>query len=248
MKASTKNKNSFKWKKLTPQQYQEFIDIKRHWKKWEDKHQTLYMAIGLCVSLLFVNAAFMWKTQDTQRILEFSRVDSDLNELIDIPLSKQPPPPPPKKTVDLFVIKEVEEEVIEEIEVNLDVEINEQTTIEDIVYEAPSQEEDADELFTVVEKFPAPAGGMKAFNEYLSKNIKYPKSAMRLGISGRVFLKFVVERDGSLTDIRVVKGVGGGCDKEAIRVLSSAPAWEPGKQRGRPVRVSMILPITFVMR
>ncbi|MEP1097371.1 MAG: energy transducer TonB [Cyclobacteriaceae bacterium] len=246
MKASAKKK-SFKWKKLTPKQYQEFIDIKRYWKKWNSRHHTLYLAIGFCVSLLFVNAAFMWKTPDTIRILEFSRADNDLNELLDIPISKQPPPPPPKKTVDLFIIKEVEEEIIEEIEVRLDVEINEETTIEDIVYEIPVEEEDADELFTVVENFPEPVGGMRAFNEYLAKNIKYPRQAMRLGVSGRVFLKFVVERDGSLTDIRVVKGIGGGCDKEAIRVLSNAPAWQPGKQRGRPVRVSMILPISFVM-
>jgi len=247
MKASKKDRNSLKWKKLTRKQYQEFIDIKRYWKKWEDKHHTLYMAIGLCVSLLFVNAAFMWKTEDTQSILEFSRADTDLNELLDIPISKQPPPPPPKKTVDLFVIKEVEEEVIEEIEVKLDVEINEQSVIEEIVYEEPV-EEVVDEIFTIVENFPRPQGGMKAFNEYLYTSIKYPNFALRMGISGRVFLKFIVERDGSLTDIEVVKGIGGGCDKEAVRVLSEAPAWEPGKQRGQAVRVSMILPVTFVLK
>lgn len=73
----------------------------------------------------------------------------------------------------------------------------------------------------------------------------YPHRAQRMGIEGWVFVEFVVERDGSLTDIKVVKGIGGGCDDEAIRVISQAPKWNAGKQRGRSVRVRMVMPIMF---
>ena len=75
--------------------------------------------------------------------------------------------------------------------------------------------------------------------------MKYPNQARRMGIEGRVFVQFVVDKDGQLTEIKAVKGIGAGCDEEAVRVLKSAPKWKPGKQRGRPVKVRMILPITF---
>lgn len=240
-------KSKFEWRKLSAQQYQDLIDIKRYWRQWNHSHHFLFLSIGMCISLLFVNAAFSWRTEVEPKILDFSRMDTDLNELLEIPVSKQPPPPPPKKAVDLFVIKEVEEEVIEEIQVSLDVEVSEEMEIEEVVYEE-AKEEIVEEVFTIVETFPKPAGGMKAFNEYVYSNIKYPTSATRMGIGGRVFVKFVVEKDGSLTDIHVVKGIGAGCDEEAMRVLAGAPNWEPGKQRGKPVRVQMILPIMFVLK
>lgn len=75
--------------------------------------------------------------------------------------------------------------------------------------------------------------------------MKYQNQARRMGIEGRVFVQFVVDKDGQLTEIKAVKGIGAGCDEEAVRVLKSAPKWKPGKQRGRPVKVRMILPITF---
>jgi protein TonB len=86
---------------------------------------------------------------------------------------------------------------------------------------------------------------MKAFYAYVGKNMKYPAQARRMGIEGKVYVTFVVGKDGALTDVRVLKGIGAGCDMEAIRVLSGAPKWKPGKQRGRPVRVRMQLPIIF---
>ena len=79
----------------------------------------------------------------------------------------------------------------------------------------------------------------------MAENLRYPPRAARMGIEGRVFVEFIVEKNGSLTDINVVKAIGGGCDEEAIRVISTAPRWNPGKQRGNPVRVRMILPIMF---
>lgn len=127
--------------------------------------------------------------------------------------------------------------------------MNEDTRIEAVVFIEDTQagipEEKVDEIFTIVEEQPSPDGGIKSFYEFVSKNLNYPAQARRMGMEGRVFVEFVVEKDGSLTDIKVVKGIGAGCNEEAVRVLSLAPNWNPGKQRGREVRVRMIMPIMF---
>ena len=96
-----------------------------------------------------------------------------------------------------------------------------------------------------MEDQPGFPGGMPAFYEYVSKNLKYPNQARRMGIEGRVFVQFVVGKNGSITDVTAIKGIGAGCDEEAVRVIKSSPNWSPGKQRGKPVKVRMILPITF---
>jgi len=101
------------------------------------------------------------------------------------------------------------------------------------------------EIFTVVENQPAPYSGMAEFYEYIQHNLIYPAAAKRLGIEGKVFVQFIVADNGSITNVQAVKGIGAGCDEEAVRVLQSSPKWKPGKQRGRAVNVRMILPITF---
>lgn len=102
-----------------------------------------------------------------------------------------------------------------------------------------------DEVFTIVENQPTPIGGMTAFYEYIQQNLNYPEQARKLGIQGKVFVEFVVGPDGKLTQVKAVKGIGGGCDQEAERVISNSPEWQPGLQRGEAVNVRMILPITF---
>ena len=135
---------------------------------------------------------------------------------------------------------------IEEIEVNFDVDVTEETVIKEVVItEAAPVEEKADEIFDVVETMPTPVGGMEAWNKYLSNNLKYPTQARRMGIEGTVFVVFVVNTDGSIQDVEILRGIGGGADEEAVRVVRAAPNWEPGKQRGKPVRVKMRLPIRF---
>ncbi|MBK0381566.1 TonB family protein [Pedobacter sp. SD-b] len=108
--------------------------------------------------------------------------------------------------------------------------------------------EDTNEIFQNVEVLPAFPGGLDAFGKYLGKNLRYPPVAKEAGIQGRVYCQFVVEKDGSLTDIKVVRGIGGGCDEEAIRVLKTSPKWSPGIQNGRPVRVSYTVPIFFQLQ
>lgn len=102
-----------------------------------------------------------------------------------------------------------------------------------------------EEIFTSVEQFPEFPGGQAKMYEYLQKNIRYPNQAREDNIQGKVVLKFVVDKDGSITNIQVVRPLGGGCDKEAVRVVSGMPKWKAGKQNGQPVKVYFTLPVTF---
>ena len=109
----------------------------------------------------------------------------------------------------------------------------------------PKVEEVTEEIFVVVEEQPEFPGGNTAMMKFLSDNIKYPVIAQENGIQGRVITNFVVERDGSITDVQVVRGVDPSLDKEAVRVIQSMPKWKPGKQRGSTVRVRFTLPVVF---
>lgn len=99
-----------------------------------------------------------------------------------------------------------------------------------------------------LEVLPEFKGGLQAFGAFLSRNLHYPKEARRNKIQGRVFLSFIIEKDGSLTNAKVIRGIGAGCDEEALRVINSSPKWNPGVQRGRPVRVSYTVPIFFQLQ
>lgn len=114
-----------------------------------------------------------------------------------------------------------------------------------LVTEPVKPKEEETKIFTVVEQMPSFPGGTGALMQYLSRNIKYPPVAEENGIQGRVICSFVVERDGSVTDVRIEKGVDPSLDKEAIRVVSSMPKWIPGRQNGQSVRVKYTLPVTF---
>jgi TonB family protein len=104
---------------------------------------------------------------------------------------------------------------------------------------------DNDSIYQIVEVMPEFPGGTEKMMDYLSKNIKYPEAAKEKGISGRVFLSFVIEKDGAVSDVKVVKGIGKECDDEALRVVKAMPKWKPGLMKGKPVRVSYMLPIFF---
>lgn len=208
----------------------------------------LISSISLCLSLLFVIGMFEWKTHEKGSEVDLELTTQQFEDLIDVPLTKQPEKAPPQAQAPV-IIEVRDEEIIEEIEINLDIEMTEETRIAEVIYEKTEDgalpEEVTEEIFTIVEVQPSPVGGIKAFYDFVGSNLEYPAKARRMGIEGRVFVEFVVEKDGSLTDIKVAKGVGGGCDEEAIRVISQAPDWNPGKQRGNAVRVRMIMPLMF---
>jgi len=185
-----------------------------------------------------------------------------------VDLKKPPPPPPPeppKPKVDQVkfpppVVKpdvEVKEKppTIEELKVadpgqkNLKGDKNADVTIDEPAgnSDAKVTEEDPNKIFTSVEQVPEFPGGLDGFGRYLQKSIRYPAVARENGTQGRVIVSFVCERDGSLTDIHVARGIGDGCDEEAVRVIRASPRWKPGIQNGRPVRVAYSVPISFTL-
>jgi protein TonB len=105
-----------------------------------------------------------------------------------------------------------------------------------------------EQIFTIAEEMPSFPGGEAELFKYLGKNIMYPEIANSAGISGVVYMTFVVNKDGTLRDVKVLRGIGGGCDEEAMRVVKNMPAWKPGKQRGKSVTVQYNLPIRFTLR
>jgi periplasmic protein TonB len=229
----------------------ELIDFKRTKSTKEHDLSTLFFLVGLVLSLLIVITAFEWKFYNNGDLIELSGLNGDeFEDLIEIPPTDQPPPPPPVQNQPV-VITEVNDDIeIEDLDLDLDVEVTEDMRISDpvpvVMEDLP--EEEAEEIFVIVENKPEPKGGIQEFYKYLGENLVYPNTARSMNISGRVYVQFIVEKDGSLTNIEVVKGIGGGCDEEAVRVLSAAPAWNPGKQRGQPVKVRMTIPIHFSLQ
>ncbi len=246
-----KNKGHYKPQKSRKDQcllVSDLIKVKFAKASKQIRLSKLFFCIGLCVSLLIIITAFEWRFIDDGKIVDLGKVSSSFENIVEVPPTEQPPTPKPKFVQPKIIEIPDEEEVMEEIEIDLDIEMTEEQVIDQPVFaqmELEIEEEEAEEIFTIVEQQPEPEGGLSAFYSYVSQNLKYPRLAQRSNIQGRVYIQFVVEKDGSLTDINTMKGIGGGCDEEACRIIGNAPNWKPGKQRGRPVRVKMIIPIHF---
>lgn len=210
----------------------------------ENKKLT-FILIGLIISLAVAWAVFEIKSYDKRELADIGRtVEVVEEEMVEITTQEQKPQPVevPKQTTQIQVVEDDVE--VEDVEINAEVDQNE--VIEE--YVAPEIVEDEvveAEIFTVVEQMPEFPGGMNRLAEYLATNIRYPQLARESGIQGRVFINFVVEADGSVTNVRVIRSLGGGCDEEAMRVVRNMPRWTPGRQRGRAVRVSYNLPVNF---
>lgn len=217
------------------------MENKKNPEKDLERSRSPLLALGMVVSLALAITAFEWRTIQEPIIdilvdNQFAEEDITFNTV-------QPPPEPPKPKVVLQNVVETEEEVEppEEL-IILEPEEFDPGEIE-IAYEP--EEEPVEQVLSFVEEMPSPIGGMQEFYSFLSKKMKYPKQARRMGMEGKVFVQFVVNEEGKMTELEVVRGIGVGCDEEAIRVMKLAPDWNPGKQRGRPVKVRMVVPIYF---
>jgi TonB family protein len=157
------------------------------------------------------------------------------------------PVPAPPETKVVTIINDnlvVDEDLLIEADLQVEVPEDQEILAMEVIEETESEEI---QIFMVVEQMPEFPGGEEKLYKFLAENIHYPQMAKESGIQGRVFVTFVVERDGSVVDIRVLRGIGGGCDEEAIRVVKAMPKWIPGKQRGKPVRVQYNLPVKFTL-
>lgn len=148
-------------------------------------------------------------------------------------------PPPPAEEVEKAVISNKTVEGVDAVDAFIPPPPPEEVKI--VAIEKPKEEE----IFTAVQQNPEFPGGQSAMYKFLGENIKYPAAAQRANVAGRVFVKFVVEKDGSIGNVEVMKGIGFGCDEEAIRVIKSMPKWNPGRQNGKNVRVFYNMPVVY---
>ncbi|NTW34304.1 MAG: energy transducer TonB, partial [Bacteroidetes bacterium] len=170
-----------------------------------------------------------------------------------------PPPPPPPAEIEQkvkFTAPVVTTDTVEDTGMLNQDDLNKASTNtapitedQEIIVEDNKNEviEQAAPILTIVELPPTFNGGEEALYKWLANNIKYPQIAKETGITGTVYVTFVVERDGSISNVALLKGIGGGCDDEALRVIKIMPKWNIGKQNGVPVRVQFNLPIRFTL-
>lgn len=228
------------------------MDIKKSKEASLENKKLTFLLMGFVFVLSLCYVALEW-TEHEVTVYEVFDEDFLIEDEIEIEATQQqetPPPPQPEQ-----VIQEIEElVVVEDTKEVARIEINTEDNNEKVEIAAPVQqveevEEVEEEVFVVVEKMPEFPGGQAALFKYLSENVKYPVIAQENGIQGRVICQFVVNKDGSIVDVEVVRSGGdASLDKEAVRVIKSMPKWHPGQQRGKPVRVKYTVPVNFKLQ
>ncbi len=219
-----------------------------------ENKKILFTEIGLAVALGITLAAFEWTSQDvTIQNLEVQQEEVVEEEMIPVTTQDQvkppPPPPPPPPVAESLNIVDDNTEVAEDFDFNSEMDENTEVEIREVEAEVVEEEEPAEqEVFLIVEQMPVFPGGDTELRKYLASAVKYPVIAAENGIQGRVFVKFVIAPDGSVTNVEVARPFDPNLDKEAVRVVKSMPKWTPGKQRGKAVRVSYTVPINFVLQ
>lgn len=225
------------------------MEIKKSESANLENKKFTWILLGFILVLAAHFVAFEW----TQYEKEFTGDVVDAGDIVleeeIIPITmpeKKTVPPPPQAVTQAEVLNIVEDDAeIEETTIVSAEDQAEFVEIKDevpIVVEEPEQEE---QIFQVVEERPQFPGGDAELMKYLQKNIRYPSICQEQGIQGRVIVQFVVNTDGSIVDAQVIKPVNPYLDKEALRVISTMPKWQPGKQRGKAVRVRFTVPVTF---
>lgn len=238
------------------------MEPKKNPKSDLEKNKRMFFEVGLVVALALVLTGLNWKSYDES---EFELGELNLDEIEEeiIPVTEQqkppPPPPPPPKAPEVIEVVEDDEEIEEEIEI--DTEADQDTEIE--IMEQPEENIQEEQIFTVVENMPTMPGcedkkskmekdqctTQKIF-QHLASVQKYPQMAKEAGIQGTVFVSFVIGKDGDVSEVEVLRGVSGGkaLDKEAVRMIKSLPSFNPGQQRGKPVKVRYNLPVRFTLK
>jgi protein TonB len=227
------------------------MELKKSPKADLEKKKSIFIQIGLIISLGLVLAAFEYKTSSKENN-ELLALNKETVEEEVIPVTRQEvatPPPPQPQVTELNIVKD-DQEIKEELEMeNMDADANTKMEIRDIVVNEEEQVQES-EVFFIVEDMPKFMGGSPdvEFRNYIAKNLKYPAIAAENGISGRVFIQFVVNEKGEVTNAKVVRSVDPSLDEEALRIIRSSPRWTPGKQRGKPVKVAFTFQVNFVLQ
>ncbi|RUT79046.1 energy transducer TonB [Ancylomarina longa] len=227
-----------------------------------EKRKSLFFEIGMVVALAIILISFEWRSSVKEAVSFTNAKDlSVVEEMVPITrqekIKEQPKLPPKIKLTDVITIVDDDVDIDNELEI-VEEDINQETEIKTEPREVVAEEEEEDEtqIFVVVEEMPIfrpdicknrQEGDLELYR-YINSSIKYPVIAQENGITGRVFVRFVVGKDGGVYNIELVRGVDPSLDKEALRVIKNLPKFQPGKQRGKPVKVSYTAVINFVLQ
>jgi protein TonB len=229
------------------------MNLKKSPKADLENKKNVFFMLGLVVALGVTLVAFEWTTKpkaaDSLGQIQTQEVEEEIIPITREQQVKPPPPPPPPKTVEVLNIVDDDVEIEDELEIE-DTEADDETVIDvaPVIETREEEEEEEAQVFFIVEDMPEFPGGELALRKYIANAIKYPVIAQENGIQGKVYVTFVVDKDGGISDARIARGVDPSLDKEALRVVNTLPKWKPGKQRGKPVRVSYTVPINFVLQ
>ena len=229
------------------------MEVKKTPKASLENKRALFIEIGLIVALAVVYIAFNWTSKDVQ-VSTLEAENQVVQEEEIIPITQETPPPPPEAP-KIPVLSDQIDIVDDEIEVDndfLSLEDSDDMGVEIMDYVENVQEEVVEEEaipFQLVEEKPSFNGGdANEFSKWVNSRLVYPEIAKENGVQGRVTLQFTVNADGTVSNVKVLRGVDSSLDKEAVRVVSSSPKWKPGKQRDRAVKVTYTFPVIFQLR
>jgi len=225
------------------------MEVKKSPKADLENKKSTWLLVGYVVVLAFMFVAFEWTKRDikidTSQALSDVVFEEEIIPITETPEQIAPPPPEAPSVADVLEIVDDKANVEETVIANTE-DVGQKVEVKYVVPTQVVEEEPEEQtIFEVVENMPDFPGGMPALMQYLAKNIKYPTIAQENGTQGRVIVQFVVNKDGTIVDPKVVRSVDPYLDKEAIRVISSMPKWKPGMQRGKPVRVKYTVPVMF---
>mgnify|MGYP006282767405 CR=1 FL=1 len=209
----------------------------------------LFLEIGYIVTLGIILLAFEW-TSKPKEVKGFTKEDKGDVAQESVPVTRQqekkePPPPPPPKTTEVINIVDNDVQIDDELVLE-ETEADQDTRVQIDAFAQEEEEEEEQQVFVKVEDMPTFRGeGLNSFRNWVQSHLEYPTIAAENGIEGTVYVRFVVDTDGSISNVTVLRGVDPSLDEEAVATIKDAPEWEPGKQRGKPVRVQFNIPIVF---
>ena len=229
------------------------MEIKKSPSADLNNKKLLFVEIGFVIALLIVYGAFEYRSKEKKEAVLAAENTEIIEEEI-VPITQENTPPPPeiaKVPVLSDIIDIVEDDItVEDNILNLEDDANLGVEVMDYVSEVEEEVVEEESIpFALVEKKPSFMGGdANTFSAWVNQHLEYPEVARENGVSGRVMLQFTVNPNGSVTDVKVLRGVDPALDKEAVRVISSTPKWEPGRQRDRAVKVTYTFPVVFQLR
>ncbi len=230
------------------------MEVKKTPKADLENKKLLFREIGLLIALLLVLLAFEWTSTEKADTVNLAVQEQVVEEEF-IPVTQHeqlPPPEAPKIPVLSDIIDIVDDDIVVTDNLFIDMEDDASIGVEIMDYVAVVEEEEVEEEaipFALVEEKPKFQGGdANDFSKWVNSKLVYPEIAKENGVQGRVTLQFTVYTDGSVRDVKVLRGVDASLDKEAVRIVSMSPKWTPGKQRERPVKVTYTFPVLFQLR